>query len=298
MQKKGKRMAAAVMAALIMSTQTAPMQLRAAQEYTVTASSAVLYSNSRTVVYARPDMSADIVTSIKAGVPVKVTGITSNGWFQVSLEGTYYIPGYGLEDKTATQSDSGVTQLAYSEDDIKEMTKGTFSFYENAELRAFTTQEVQDMDANTYIKYLDSFLIGNAMVDYCILQDTGVTLKTQYDKKAASDSTVAAMAMKDYLANYRMDYLNSSMWGPIRSEEGLKVVLNRAIRYDMDTFSTLYKNATIGDDEVKIEKVLSSLIKTMEREQGVTFTYKMSYGTHENSAGRSSSGWLVEFTKK
>ena len=51
-------------------------------------------------------------------------------------------------------------------------------------------------------------------------------------------------------------------------------------------------------DEKKMEKVLSNLVQTMEDEQGVTFTYKKNYGTYENSQGRSTSGWLVEFTKK
>lgn len=299
MSKKGKRITAAIMAALFMSIQAVPMQTMAAQDYTVTASTSVLYSNSKTVVYAKPDISSAIITSIKAGVPVSVTGVTSNGWFQVSLNGTYYIPGYGLEEKNATAlNDNNSVKLSYTDDEIKKMTKGTFSFYQNTQLRAFTREEVQDMDDNTYIKYLDSFLIGNAMVDYCILQDSGVTLKTEYDKKAATDSQVAAMTMKDYLANYRNDYLNDSMWGPSRNEEGLKVILNRAIRYEISSFSTMYKNTVIGEDEVRMEKVLSDLIQTMKEEQGVTFTYKKSYGTYENPDGRSTSGWLVEFTKK
>ena len=60
----------------------------------------------------------------------------------------------------------------------------------------------------------------------------------------------------------------------------------------------MYKNTVIGDDEKKMEKVLSNLVQTMEDEQGVTFTYKKNYGTYENSQGSSTSGWLVEFTKK
>ena len=203
-----------------------------------------------------------------------------------------------IKKKTVTDGNGSTVQITYSDEDIKKMTKGTFGFYQNAQLRAFTREEVQDMDANTYLKYMDSFLIGNAMVDYCILQDSGVTLKTEYDKKAANDTTVAAMTMKDYLANYRNQYLNDSLWGPIRNEEGLKVTLNRAIRYDIGSFNTMYKNTVIGDDEKKMEKVLSNLVQTMEDEQGVTFTYKKNYGTYENSQGRSTSGWLVEFTKK
>lgn len=255
MSHKGKKIAAGVMAAVLLGTQPIAgvmPAVMAAQEYTVKASNAVLYSNSKTVVYASPDLGSAIITSIKAGIPVAVTGVTSNGWFQISLDGTYYVPGYGLEEKkTVTDGNGSTVQITYSDEDISKMTKGTFGFYQNAQLRAFTREEVQDMDANTYLKYMDSFLIGNAMVDYCILQDSGVTLKTEYDKKAANDTTVAAMTMKDYLANYRNQYLNDSLWGPIRNEEGLKVTLNRAIRYDIGSFNTMYKNTVIGDDEKK-----------------------------------------------
>ena len=215
MSHKGKKIAAGVMVAVLLGTQPiagAMPVVMAAQEYTVKASNAVLYSNSKTVVYASPDLGSAIITSIKAGIPVAVTGVTSNGWFQISLDGTYYVPGYGLEEKkTVTDGNGSTVQITYSDEDIKKMTKGTFGFYQNAQLRAFTREEVQDMDVNTYLKYMDSFLIGNAMVDYCILQDSGVTLKTEYDKKAANDTTVAAMTMKDYLANYRNQYLNDSL---------------------------------------------------------------------------------------
>ena len=117
MSKKGKRITAAIMAALFMSIQAVPMQTMAVQDYTVTASTSVLYSNSKTVVYAKPDISSAIITSIKAGVPVSVTGVTSNGWFQVSLNGTYYIPGYGLEETNATASnDNNSVNLSYTDD--------------------------------------------------------------------------------------------------------------------------------------------------------------------------------------
>ena len=102
MSHKGKKIAAGVMAAVLLGTQPiagAMPAVMAAQEYTVKASNAVLYSNSKTVVYASPDLGSAIITSIKAGIPVAVTGVTSNGWFQISLDGTYYVPGYGLEEK-------------------------------------------------------------------------------------------------------------------------------------------------------------------------------------------------------
>lgn len=202
MSHKGKKIAAGVMAAVLLGTQPiagAMPAVMAAQEYTVKASNAVLYSNSKTVVYASPDLGSAIITSIKAGIPVAVTGVTSNGWFQISLDGTYYVPGYGLEEKkTVTDGNGSTVQITYSDEDISKMTKGTFVFYQNAQLRAFTREEVQDMDANTYLKYMDSFPDRKCHGRLLYPADSGVTLKTEYDKKAANDTTVAAMTMKDY----------------------------------------------------------------------------------------------------
>ena len=80
MSHKGKKIAAGVMAAVLLGTQPIAgvmPAVMAAQEYTVKASNAVLYSNSKTVVYASPDLGSAIITSIKAGIPVAVTGVTS-----------------------------------------------------------------------------------------------------------------------------------------------------------------------------------------------------------------------------
>lgn len=296
MRQEGKffrKWTAGLLAVILLAMQFGAENVNAAESVTVSAKNAVLYSNDKTTVYANPDFNATIITVISANLPVQVTGITSNGWFQVSLEGTFYIPGYGLQEKTTGTAFS----VTYSDEDIKKMVSGTFSFYKNAELRAFTREEVEDMDANTYIKYLDSFLIGNAMVDYCILQDSGVTLKTEYDKKAAEDKKVAAMSMKDYLVTYRNDYLKDSLWGPVRNEKELKVTLNRAVRYEVNTFSTVFKSAVIGDEQIKMEKVLSNLKEEMKAEQGVTFSYKMSYGSYQTDEGHSASGWIIEFTR-
>jgi len=133
------------------------------------------------------------------------------------------------------------------------------------------------------------------MVDYFIIQDSGLTLKTEYDNAAEEDASVSALTMKDYLANYRNDFLEDSMWGAVRSEDDLKVILNRAIRYDMDSFKTLYKSSMVGDSATKMEKLLANMIETMEEEQGVTFTYSKEYGTYESPQGRNVTGWLIDF---
>ncbi len=67
------------------------------------------------------------------------------------------------------------------------------------------------MDENTYIKYLDSFLMGYAMLDSCILQDSGKLLKEVYENESKLDKNVANMTMQAYLINYRNNYLSNSL---------------------------------------------------------------------------------------
>ena len=179
-----RRKIAVLVMTLLVLTGAAPfaadnmMQVQAA-EFSVTESKAVLYSNDHTKVYRLPDENSGAVTTIASGIPVNVTGITSNGWFRISLNGVYYVPGYGLESRN-----SGNTNPVVNNTDVSILTRGTFSFFKNPQLGDFTKTEVEDMDENTYIKYLDSYLMGYAMIENCILQDSGERLKTVYKRQA------------------------------------------------------------------------------------------------------------------
>lgn len=296
MREKGKngivRAAAWIMAGMLLAG-TGRAQVYAAQEYTVTAQKAVMYTGNKVEVYAAPDLQSQIVTSIDYNLPVEVTGVTSNGWYQINLKGAYYVQ----KDKLKVKADDTVFK-AYQAEEITKLTKGTFSLFTGSELRAFCRDDVEEMDANTYIKYLDSFLMGNSVLENCILVDSELTLKEEYEGKAAVDSRVAAITMKDYLVNYRNEYLENSYWGPVRTQEDLMVTLNRAIRYGDKEFSTVYKNAVVGSESIKMESVLEDVIADIKAEQGVTFEYKMDYGTFQNDAGTDTSGWIIEFTRK
>ena len=269
------------------------MQKTYAVEFTVKESKAVLYSNDKTTVYKQPDISSGVVTVIAKDLPVSVTGITSNGWFQVSLNGTYYVPGDGLVSMNAGTANSVVTGS-----DLTKLTKGTFSFYKNPELSDFDEDDVEDMDENTYIKYLDSFLMGYAMLDSCILQDSGKLLKEVYESESKLDKNVANMTMQAYLINYRNNYLSNSLAGPFRNDRDLKLALNRAIRYNIEKFGTVYRNSNIGNDESKVKKAMENVVNEMKAEQGVSFTCRMEYGTYKTNDGSEGKGWIIEFTKK
>lgn len=305
MVRKGFKTTAAALAAAVMTVSAAAsaggnlsdgfgsMETVYAANFTVTDKNAVLYSNDNTKVYESPDINSKLVTTIAKDLPVNVTGITSNGWFRISLEGTYYVPGNGLE-----QREIAAAGAALNGTNIQKLTQGTFSFYKNQELSDFDVDDVEDMDANTYLKYMDSYLMGYAIMDDCILQSTGYTLKTTYDSLSKTDAKVAAMTMQMYLINYRNEYLSDSLAGPFRSEKDLKLAMNRAIRYDIKTFGTIYKSASIGSDETKMKKHMEKIVSEIKAEQGVSFTCRMEYGNYKYHDGSETKGWIIEFTKK
>lgn len=82
-----------------------------AAEYSVTQAQAVLYTNENTVVRSDADEnSAVIISGVEEGLPIQVTGITSNGYFQILLDGqTFYVHGIGL---TAGEMAAGDTHAA------------------------------------------------------------------------------------------------------------------------------------------------------------------------------------------
>lgn len=89
----------------------APAMNAQAAEFTVTEAEAVLYTNENTVILADADDSAVVLPEVAADLPIQVTGITSNGYFQISLDGqTFYIHGIGL---SAAQAQNAQENFVY-----------------------------------------------------------------------------------------------------------------------------------------------------------------------------------------
>lgn len=89
---------------------TPSMNVQAA-EFTVTGAEAVLYTNENTVLLADADDGTVVLPEVAAGLPVQVTGVTSNGYFQVSINGqTFYIHGIGL---SAAEAESAASNQVY-----------------------------------------------------------------------------------------------------------------------------------------------------------------------------------------
>lgn len=84
---------------------TAPCQRVEAAGYTVTEAKAVLYTNSNTIIFADADENTVVLSQVASDLPIQVTGITSNGYFQISLGGqTFYIQGAGLSQQASLDS--------------------------------------------------------------------------------------------------------------------------------------------------------------------------------------------------
>lgn len=76
-----------------------------AAEYTVTDTSAVLYTNGETVILAEADVNTVVLPEVATDLPILVTGVTSNGYFRIDLGGqTFYIPGIGLAAAPSTSN--------------------------------------------------------------------------------------------------------------------------------------------------------------------------------------------------
>ena len=82
-----------------------------ASEYSVTPANAVFYTNGETVVLA--DASADaqvILPECEAGLPIQVTGVTSNGYWQIVLgDATYYVVGAGLSQMAESAAEANTS---------------------------------------------------------------------------------------------------------------------------------------------------------------------------------------------
>lgn len=86
-----------------------------AAEFSVTDAQAVLFTNENTVIrFDADEDSAVLLSSVEVGLPIQVTGVTSNGYFRILLDGqTFYIHGIGLEAGELPNIDDGAAAGVY-----------------------------------------------------------------------------------------------------------------------------------------------------------------------------------------
>lgn len=86
-----------------------------AEEFSVTEAQAVLFTNENTVILLDADENSTVILpSVEAGLPIQVTGVTSNGYFRILLDGqTFYIHGIGLVAGKLPSTDNGAAASIY-----------------------------------------------------------------------------------------------------------------------------------------------------------------------------------------
>lgn len=99
---------AALLLAVIAVTLNIRWSVNAA-EFSVTEAAAVLYTNENTVILSDADDNTVVLPNVEVGLPIQVTGVTSNGYFRIALgEQTFYVHGIGLSQGEAAAADSSV----------------------------------------------------------------------------------------------------------------------------------------------------------------------------------------------
>lgn len=87
-----------------------------ASEYSVTPANAVFYTTVETIVLADAATDAQVILpECEAGLPIQVTGVTSNGYWQIVLgETTYYVVGAGLSQTAEVVTEANTSTPAQS----------------------------------------------------------------------------------------------------------------------------------------------------------------------------------------
>lgn len=274
-----------------------------AVDYTITPANMVMYSNEGTVVYAQADFASQIITVMNGDLPVQVTGMTSNGWYQISTGlAIYYIPSNGLHSKDEASvnmdTQSKVTVEESLESRIRKMTRGTFSFYSKIQLDGFAKEDLEEMTPNEYIKYLDSYLVGKSDVSKAIKLDTGLMAGKEFTTKSILHAKMTAKNVTEYLIEYRNSYLQNSFWGPVDTIDDVKVCINRAIRYDISSFATVCRAYDLNGNEIKFKSKLNKMLDEIRDEQGIEFKAEYSYGEYTDTNGNRSSGFILQIERK
>jgi len=122
-----------------------------------------MYTTSGTPVYATPDLLSPVVVYLDRFTNVRVYGITDNGFFQVDLNGTYYIPGPYMVSRIEPEK----TEKQKALDDLEDFAD------------AYRMQ----------LEFMESYSNNFALVDVTgdgipeIFDESGKEIYTYYDKR-------------------------------------------------------------------------------------------------------------------
>jgi len=168
-------------------------------EFTTTPVSKTMYTSANAQVFTQPDATASPVLVAGAGIPVQVTGVTSNGWYQINVNGVYYVPGNGLTEGAAattpvpaTQSlnrtyqtavSANITSVAEMQSLVKQaLSVHAYTLYMNSNANIF----------NSTASYIES-LISGQNGDYSIHSCNGYHLNRRNNSYTVTFDYLATM---------------------------------------------------------------------------------------------------------
>lgn len=226
-----------------------PVAVNAANN--VTPYVAKMYSTSGTPVYAQPDIYTPIVVIIERFVQINVTGITNNGFFQVDLGGTFYIPGPFLVSKVTpdkTKKQIALEQiddftLAYTE--LLEQLEPTIPAYTLMDITGDGVPELLLSNKKEIYTYYDKHPV---VVYYC--QEP---TNHYYNKKTNT-----------FLGKY--NWLNNDVWEVYYLDTGLlpwgqlKCFSTDASAYKGDAKPVEYNYSNNASTRADIKRILTDML--------------------------------------
>lgn len=132
-----------------------------AAETSVTPMTGVLYTGKGAEVFAQPDPST-ITTVFPGDIPVQVTGVTDNGYFQVNINGAvFYMYGKALSVSTGTQAYK-LTSVDAKAALVGDANSGTLIYAQNATDRLAPASTTKIMTA---LLVMDAIAAGQLSLD-------------------------------------------------------------------------------------------------------------------------------------
>ena len=220
MKKKIWKMSGAVLMALTLTigcigVNTVTVQ---AAEYGVAPATAVLYTGSGAEVFAQPDP-ATLVTVLSGDVPLQVTGMTSNGYFQVIVnDGIFYVYGKALSAAVGTNAYK-LTSIDAKATLVGDAATGQLIYAQNAYDRLAPASTTKILTAYVALKYGDL---------------NGIYTVSENAADQASDSSVCNLKAGEQLS------LQQLLYGLLlRSGNDAAIVIAEGISGDVSSFAEL-----------------------------------------------------------
>lgn len=130
-----------------------------AAEYSVAPANAVLYTGSGAEIFAEPDPTT-LVTAFPGDIPVQVTGVTNNGYYQVVIsEAIYYISGGALATVPGTTAYK-LTSMDAREALVGDADTGEIIYMQNALERVEPASTTKIMTALLVMEAIEQGRLG------------------------------------------------------------------------------------------------------------------------------------------